>query len=217
MLPTVHAIPLGFSVAFLLEGPAGLVLVDAGMPGTEWLIWTQMRARGFQADDLGLVLLTHAHVDHCGCLPALLQQSGALLAAHPLAQARLRGEPLAPSQARGLHGQVTMALFHLARPWLANPPLKVDLLLEDGAGLADWGRPAKVLHTPGHTADSLTLLLHDGSAFVGDLLIGRGGWPCPQTYFVEDRRALAASVARLRRARPRRIYTAHRTSPLDPW
>jgi len=173
-----------------------------------------MGALGYGRADLGLIVLTHAHMDHCGCLPALLQGSGARLAAHPLAEGRLRGEPVPLPRAHRLHGRLTRLLFPLGRPWLANPPLAVDLPLADGAGLEEWGLPAGTLHTPGHSADSLTLLLENGSAFVGDLLNARGSQACPQPYFIEDEGTLAASVVRLRSQRPRRIYTSDRQQPL---
>jgi len=35
--------------------------------------------------------------------------------------------------------------------------------------LRDFGIPGKILHTPGHTQGSISLLLDDGSAFVGDV------------------------------------------------
>ncbi|MGB9724410.1 MAG: hypothetical protein ACP5OO_07485 [Chloroflexia bacterium] len=66
------------------------------------------------------------------------------------------------------------ASFRLFRPWLFTPRLEVALALEDGDTLEDWGLPAHILHTPGHTADSLSLLLEDGTALVGDLVVGWG-------------------------------------------
>lgn len=201
-------------MAFLLAGKDGLILVDAGLPGSEHLLWVQMKAHGFSPRDLRLVILTHAHLDHCGCLPAVLRESGALLAAHPLAAFRLRGGPVILPEGRMLWGKTLAAFFRLFRPWLSTPCLEVGLMLEDGASLEDWGLPARILHTPGHTADSLSLLLEDGTALVGDLVVGWGRWAWPQPYFIEDDQALAASIARLREMRPRRLYASHWRRPL---
>lgn len=210
----IHPLLLGFSVAFLLEGKDGLILVDAGLPGSEGLLWTQMRVHGFAPGDLRLVILTHAHLDHCGCLPAVLRESGALLAAHPQAASRLQGGPVLLPEGRRLWGKTMAASFRLFRPWLSTPRLEIGLVLEDGAGLEDWGLPARILHTPGHTADSLSLLLEDGTALVGDLVVGWGRWARPQPYFIEDEQALAASIARLWEKRPRRLYASHWRRPL---
>jgi glyoxylase-like metal-dependent hydrolase (beta-lactamase superfamily II) len=46
----------------------------------------------------------------------------------------------------------------------------VDLVLGgDEFSLSDYGIDGSVIHTPGHSSDSVSLLLGTGEAFVGDL------------------------------------------------
>lgn len=170
----IYPIHLGLSVAFLIVGSAGPVLVDAGLPGTERCIWAALRRRGRRPQELRGVVLTHAHLDHCGCLPVVLRASGAPLAAHPLAAAQMKGRPMPIPPGRTPRGR-TMAAFYSLFAWrLRMPDLPVDRPLADGDTLDDWGLAARVLHTPGHSADSVTLLLADGRALVGDLLTPQG-------------------------------------------
>ena len=212
----IYPIHLGLSVAFLIVGQAGPVLVDAGLAGTERPIWAALRHRGLRPQELRGVVLTHAHLDHCGCLPAVLRASGAPLAAHPLTAACLEGGAVRIPPARALWGQ-TMAAFYALFTWrLRMPDLSVDRPLADGETLDDWGLAAQVLHTPGHSTDSIALLLADGRALVGDLLTKKGRRARPQPYFVEDDAALAKSVARLAAQQPRVVYTGHSGRPLEP-
>ncbi len=45
---------------------------------------------------------------------------------------------------------------------------KVDVVLgNEGLSLADYGVPGRVIHTPGHTPGSVSVLLETGDAFVG--------------------------------------------------
>ena len=212
----VHPIPLGASVAFFIVGTAGPVLVDAGLPGTEWRVWTALRRHRCRPQDLCGIVLTHAHFDHCGNLAALLQESKAPLAAHPQAAVRLRGEAVPLPAGRTLRGRMMAAFFRLFSERLRMPAVPVGRALADGESLADWGLPAEVLYTPGHTADSLTLLLAGGVALVGDLLTQQGRRAGPQPYFVEDDAALAQSLERLQERRPQVVYTGHSTRPLVP-
>lgn len=211
----VHGIQLFTSAAFLIEGPAGLALIDAGLPGSTRRIYREIEALEYRLRDLNLVVITHMHPDHAGCLPALLRDSEARLAAHPLAE-KLRGRPVRLPPARKLWGKVMAMAYRPFRPLLSYPDVAVDLPLEDGAGLAAYGLPATVMHTPGHTADSITLLLEDGTAFVGDLLVSVNGRLVPQPYFVENERTLNESVERLRARQPRVIHAAHSTKPMKP-
>ena len=45
----------------------------------------------------------------------------------------------------------------------------MDLVVEDELSLRDHGIPGTVLHTPGHSPGSLSVVLDTGEAFVGDL------------------------------------------------
>lgn len=216
MPAAVYPIPLGFSVAYLLVGKKGAVLVDAGFPGSERRIARFLERLGIRMEELGLIVLSHAHPDHCGALPALRAASGAPIAAHPEAGRRLRGAPVPLPVPRRLRGRA-MAL--LARAWarrLALPELPIDVPLEDGASLEPFGLEGCVLHTPGHTADSVTLLLEGGVALVGDLVTSRNGRAVAQPYFIEDETALRNSIARLSALGVRLLYTGHSVRPLPP-
>jgi glyoxylase-like metal-dependent hydrolase (beta-lactamase superfamily II) len=64
------------------------------------------------------------------------------------------------------------------------------------------GVPGEVLHTQGHSGDSVSLLLDDGSAFTGDL---------PLLAFIgtEDTGVVAASWRLLRERGVTRVYPGH--------
>ena len=76
----VHNIPTGMSTAYLIESDGGLALVDAGLPRYERRVLRRMRALG--RDDLRLIFITHAHLDHYGSAAALRRLTGAPIAIH---------------------------------------------------------------------------------------------------------------------------------------
>jgi glyoxylase-like metal-dependent hydrolase (beta-lactamase superfamily II) len=62
-----------------------------------------------------------------------------------------------------------MALF---TPFLKIPAAHVDIVLEDQAfSLSTFGIAGKILHTPGHSPGSVSVVLNTGDAFVGDLVM----------------------------------------------
>lgn len=66
---------------FLLKSDAGLVLVSgAPSPATAALV-ASIRKLGFKAEDIKLVLSSHAHFDHAGTLAAFKKLTGAKLVA----------------------------------------------------------------------------------------------------------------------------------------
>jgi metallo-beta-lactamase class B len=63
--------------ALLVTGGEGHVLIDAGLPNTAPVILENVRALGFAATDIKLILNSHAHYDHAGGIRALQLASGA--------------------------------------------------------------------------------------------------------------------------------------------
>ncbi len=114
------------------------------------------------------ILLTHAHVDHVGGLPELLEKSGARVGVHEL-DARVltayheRSVLGAKRLGRFLHeaGVAPADQPDMVRRYMhirPDPPrLPVDFLLEEGADL-DGMRP---IHTPGHAAGHVCIQVGD--------------------------------------------------------
>lgn len=124
--------------AVLLTSPAGHVLIDAGLPTSAPLVLASIRALGFRAADVKLLLNSHAHHDHAGGLAAVQQASGAAAAASP-ASARVL--------ATGASGRDDPQYGALP----AFPPVRAVRTLADGETVR-VGPLALTAHgTPGHT------------------------------------------------------------------
>jgi glyoxylase-like metal-dependent hydrolase (beta-lactamase superfamily II) len=164
----IHRINLLIANVFLIQG-ARPVLVDTGAPNSRPRIERALRGYGVRPNDLALILLTHAHSDHAGSAADLQATWGVPLAVHADDAAMLK---------RGTNGDfVSMGMeARISRPFVDRrfTGTQADLWLQDGQDLHAYGIPAQVLHTPGHSDGSVSLLLEDGNAIVGDLL--RGGY-----------------------------------------
>lgn len=141
--------PAAHVYVLLGERPA---LVDAGMPDSGPAVHDGLRALGVPPDEVALVLLTHEHTDHAGGAPAF---PDALVAAHPLAAAKLR------------HGD--------RRATHARAASEPELELYDRSVVHAGGLALRVLHTPGHTSGSVCLYEESrGLLFTGDTAFARG-------------------------------------------
>lgn len=192
MAARVHGIYAGMSWSYLIEGDDGIVLVDAGAPRREELILQRLRAIG--RDDLRLIFITHAHLDHYGSADALRRLTGAPIAVHEAdAESMARGETRLGS-AR-LWGPLIRALLPYAPAHLKPPPTRADVIVREGDTLSGYGVDATVLHTPGHTPGSTSLLV-GRLLFVSDL-ISSMGWPHAQLLYADDWGQIRSSIRRL--------------------
>lgn len=139
---------------------------------------------GLAANDVRLVVNTHVHCDHVGGNRRLQERSGCAVALHPLGRRHVEEA----------NGRAT---------WTGYFDLDADSFrptfdLEDGATVTLGRHRFKVLHTPGHSADSLVLHQPEhGILVAGDTLWeGDVGLVNP---FVEGPDALEAHLASLDR------------------
>lgn len=159
--------------SYLIETAGALFLVDGGMAGTGRNILSRIAKIGRKPEELLFALVTHAHADHFGGLAEVQEASGCAIICHPLHADAVRTGGNMVSPGVTFFGKIYERIAHLALPTLKLPRLHNVLTVEDGAKLHRFGLPGRVLCTPGHSSGDLTLLLDDGSAFVGDLVQGR--------------------------------------------
>ncbi len=212
---TLHKLNLGLSNAYLIKAD-GCILVDTGAPKEEKRILEAVAKHGVASKDISLILHTHVHSDHVGSSVALKQTIDAPLAYHPADEALMQQGNNGKLKGIGLRGAFYAKLFS-HKPFEA---FSADLKLQDGLRLDDYGLPASVLHTPGHTAGSVSLMFDSGDAIVGDVLMGghMGGNLLPQKpnyqYFAEEKTQLHSSLKKLA-AQPIKSYFVGHGGPLE--
>jgi glyoxylase-like metal-dependent hydrolase (beta-lactamase superfamily II) len=165
----VYQLGLGAVNVFFIEDDAGgLWLVDAGIkPGAE-RVGGGIRALGRAPQELRGVVVTHLHGDHVGGLAAVKAHTGAEVWAQAEDAAALREGVRVRALEPGpglLRSLIARAIGR--RPVKAEEPIAVEHEVTDGETLP-FG--ATAVHTPGHTAGHLALLLpRDGGVlFAGD-------------------------------------------------
>jgi hydroxyacylglutathione hydrolase len=171
-----------FVYSYLLDGEP-LCLIDTGVAGAESMILKELKKIGKNLSDIDIIILTHSHPDHIGSASVIRSRSGAQVWAHQNEQAWIENTQLQELE-RPVPGFAK----------LVSGPVMIDRLLMDG-DILSFGNDItlKVLHTPGHSSGSISLLSErDGIAFCGDVI------PKPGDMLIyEDVVALANSLVRL--------------------
>ena len=207
----IITIPLGFDQCYVLKGD-GVIAIDAGEPKKGAVFKHALEAAGINPHDVNLVVLTHGHWDHIGSAMEIKSLTGAALTMHQSEVHWLENSltPLSPGVTPW--GKVFTALHKVFMPFIKIPKAKVDLVLGDeGLSLVDFGIPGRIVHTPGHSSGSVSVLLDTGEVFVGDLAMNR--FPLRMSpglpIFADDPAAVVSSWKMLIDLGASTVYPAH--------
>jgi hydroxyacylglutathione hydrolase len=130
--------------AYLIAGEEP-VLIDCGGSLGYGALRHNLGQLGYEPKDIGRVIATHGHWDHLAGMEQLRKESDASLFIH-----RADREPVETGDP-----DRTAAFLY----GLTFPPLVVNGELEDGQKLRVGEYRLRVIHTPGHTPGSVSLLV----------------------------------------------------------
>jgi glyoxylase-like metal-dependent hydrolase (beta-lactamase superfamily II) len=213
----------GITNTYLLRDQ-GAILVDPGMAGNAPVILKWLDRLSIAPEAIRLIVLTHGHFDHAGCAAELRAALGAKIALGRADAERLeRGALPLPSGNSPWGGFMAGSLKLVARamPSMERFQLRADLIMgEEGLGLAEYGVAGRILPTPGHSAGSLSILLDDGAALVGDLAMNGAPFCLRPSLGIlgEDLAQMRQSAQRLLDLGAQAIYPAHgKPFPAAAW
>ena len=191
-----------------------LVVIDTAFePAIEGLLYPYLSKPGRRPSDIDMVINTHIHGDHINGNARLLADTHAKFCAHHLGREKLRNPyyylnlirrrfvPIVPYQ------EITCGLT----------PQEIDCDLHDGDKIDLGDSVLNVIHTPGHTGESISL--YDTASrilFTGDALQGRGTLSTGVAYYA-DLGAYRETVDRVGLMLARGVVTSLAPShPFDP-
>jgi glyoxylase-like metal-dependent hydrolase (beta-lactamase superfamily II) len=205
----IKIIPIraGVGQVFLVNTNAGFFIVDSGTKGYENKVIKAITSRGLNLKDLRFIFLTHAHYDHAGGAAALKRVSGTKLIAHELETVNLSdGYTKVPPGTDTFYKVLSFVGKHISKNYSHFPSVEPDITFNMDFDLAAFGISGKLIHTPGHTAGSSSLIIQD-HAFVGDCLFNMMRKIYPP--FANDEKSLLKSWEKLLQLNIEWYYPAH--------
>jgi len=173
---------------WVVSAGSARLLVDLGWPGSMGMMRANLKRLDVPIKEIRYAMATHYHIDHAGLGQELKQD----------------GVPL-------LVFDMQVSAIPLMKTWIKPQDHYVEVTTQDNVTiscaesrslLGQLGIMGEIVHTPGHSDDSVSLILDDGSVFTGDLTR-------PEFIGVEDAAVVAASWQLLRERGAARVYPGH--------
>jgi len=211
MAVSIYPIEMGFDTVYVLKGD-GLILIDGGDPHKLNVFQEGLAKASVNPKDIQLIILTHGHWDHIGSASDIKELTGAKVLMHQQDMKFL--DEAYPSQPPGFSawGKTLSTILKLYSPLINIPAFEVDIILDgEGISLGEYGIPGKVIHTPGHTRGSVSILMDSGEIFAGDLAMNKFPMrPDPGLpVFGDDMQVVKESWRRVLDMGAKTVYPAH--------
>ncbi len=214
---------LSVTNSYLIGTGDKYVLIDTGYESDWERFCKRLKEAGVSLSDISHLVLTHHHDDHCGLLKRVLQANQDIR----IVMSDRAKELLAKGENDRTHGVgpvsrrvnlLVSGMRRFSKQWRTHTfPVYAsrasDILIQGETNLDDIGirSRGRIIETPGHTIDSISVLFEDGSCFVGDaaanFLHFAGTKYC--VILVEDIEEYYRSWTKLVSAGAREVYPAH--------
>ncbi len=214
---TIKSVRVGFTNIYFIPCNGGLLQIDCGYPGDYEEYFKKAGEAGVDPSDVRYLLLTHHHDDHAGFAAEFVQKNDAAVIVHEKALGPL-ATGASVEDMRPVNGCVktvfsVFSVFHGGFTFPPFVPREKDFVIagDNGDNLKNIGIDGVIISTPGHTDDSISVVLADGSAIVGDVAMNFLG-VCGLEHrpiYIKDIEQVYASWKRLREFGAVRIYPSH--------
>lgn len=204
---------------YLLNTPKGWIAIDTGYAGGGEVFLRRFRKLA-PLSELKYIFLTHAHDDHAGFLAALLKETQAQVILNPLGIPALEAGKSSEPEGAGYSSRPA-SLFGIFKKDFSFPPVNLDdraIFVSDERDqvFKELGLPIRILFLPGHTADSIGLLLEEtGKLFCGDAAMNAVISSARHTIWIEDDFEFGRSWDKMLALNPLMIFPSHGT-PFSP-
>ncbi len=168
---TIYQVLTGRSNSFLISKGNIHVLVDTGRMNS-WKNFEEKLDSLLEGDRLSVLVLTHTHFDHVENAAKIKEKYNPKVIAHKIEAKYLgRGNTPLPEGTN----LITRFIMKLGKRMQSNynyESVTCDIMVDEKYDLNPLGINVHLIHTPGHSPGSVSVVVDDEIAIVGDAIFG---------------------------------------------
>lgn len=195
---------------YLIPCNDGFLLIDAGWNGLLRVFLEKLHSIGIAPVQIKYILLTHHHHhDHAAIVQELRKMTEAKLIVHKEQLPYLKAG-FTDYKKLKQYNKLLWIIDRISRPFIKYQYRPIDfdaadVIVDsdiDDVSLRNIGVQGKIVLTPGHSHDSISVLLDNGNAYIGDLamnmnsmkLLGKAPFPIEAEDYLQVNQSLRKLV-----------------------
>lgn len=168
---TIYQVLTGRSNVFLITNGIDNFLIDTSTKRNYKIL--NKNLKDLNCNSLSLLILTHAHFDHASNASLIKENYNPKIIAHSNDEKFLETGNAPLPQGTHPFTKFFVNLFgEKLVPLVKYDAVKSDIMINDEYDLNDYGLNAYIIHTPGHTLGSISVIVDGEIAIVGDAMFG---------------------------------------------
>ncbi len=213
-----YGITTGVTTSYLLPCRDGYLLIDTGYQSDYSKFIQALNQIKIDLKDIKYLLLTHSHDDHCGFAADLIRNSGARVIVNKEGLSNLEnGKVSVRGKTINKRIYILTSIYNLFKHRdYKFPPVsltKNDVIInrDDLKFLKSIGSNGIIINTPGHTNDSISVVMEDGRVFCGDAamnLLNYAGADYRPIFYI-DLKLVFESWKKILKKGAKKIFPAH--------
>lgn len=169
---TVNQVLDGRSNSFLVNSNENYILVDTG-PKKSWNKIKSNLEELLGENKLSYLILTHTHFDHAENAAKIKELYNPKIIVHKSEEEYLKhGNSPLPKGTNLATGFIVDVIGKKIQSRYTYEPANPDITVDEKYDLRSVGINANIIHVPGHSKGSMSIIIDNGIAIVGDAMFG---------------------------------------------
>jgi len=170
---TIFQVLILRSNCFLISCPNGNILVDTGIKGSRTRLMKNIKSLNLPNSKIDFLILTHSHFDHCRNARYLQENENCkIIMSENEAEYARTGYTTLPEGTIQLTKLVSVLGNIIGEKGFGFDVFNPDILVKENLSLSESGFDIEIIATPGHSIGSLSVIVNNEIAIVGDTMFG---------------------------------------------
>lgn len=163
----------GRTNAYLLQVDKRNVLIDTGRKKRYGILLKNIKKLSLSKDFITDIILTHSHYDHCQNVTDLVERYCCnVIMNYHAQQFASKGYTPVPMGTNAVSSRLSKIGSVLGKGKFGYKPFSASLLISEDTILKSISETLQLISTPGHSTDSMSVIVNNEIALVGDTLFG---------------------------------------------
>jgi hydroxyacylglutathione hydrolase len=163
----------GRSNSYFIRTGQGNMLVDTGMQSSFKRLLKNIQSINLEPFEIDYLILTHTHFDHCRNASAIIQKFNCkIVMGEEESVYTEKGYTPLPKGSYLATNLLSKLGSWIGKRWYGYKAFSADIMVGDELYLSTDATSLKLIRTNGHSSGSISIIVDDEIAIVGDAMIG---------------------------------------------